>query len=233
MMRLENLLLALALVAAPAAAAQELPDASTAPSQISRQEAVQEIYDSLLFQTGIFEAITEQFLPAYRQQAMASAYYRNARGERRAALDRVIEDTPRFLREEIVAETQVMAANASARAGDLLSTEDILALARFISDPAWRPFMQRMALHGASNGTAGALPEITPEEEARMESYAGVHFSERLVNNSNAFMGVLLDEMNAAGPRLQRRIQVRVGAEICTALGNQCPRELRDQSTTL
>jgi hypothetical protein len=236
-MGLRNLLLGLALLAAPwvASAQEQTREAPVAaPAEVSTNSAVRDVYHALFFDSGIFDTMTSEFLPEYRRQATSSVYYRRASGERREALDRVIEATPQYMREEITAETFVMADNVSERAAALLSANDIAMLANFLRDPNWRPFMARMALQGANKGPESiGADDLSAEEEAQMNDYAETHFSPQLMENGGAFMDLLVGEMRAASPRLQPRIQRRLAVEICAALDDRCPRELRDQIRTL
>ncbi len=237
-MKWAHALLGLALAAAPwTASAQENITTTTtieAPAELSSNAAVREVYQALFFDSGIFDMMAEQFLPEYRQHAMSSSYYRQARGERRAALDRVIEDTPRLMREEIMAETFIMADNVSERAAQLLSPQEMVLLAEFLRDPNWRPFMHRMAQRGATKDEgASEADDPSPEEQDQMNAYAEERFSERMMENGSAFLDLLVGEMQAASPRLQPRIQRRIAVEICAALDDRCPRELRDQIRAL
>lgn len=238
-MKLQSALLGLMLAVTPLAAAAQEPQAAPAapvtaqaPEELSTTAAVRDVYHALFFDTGIFDAMTEQFLPQYRQTATSSTYYRRARGEQRAALDRVIDGTPQLMREEIIAESFIMADRASARAGELLSPQDITMLATFLREPEWRDFMQRMAAEGAA-GRDSSTTQIDPDEADEMTAYAEARFSPQLLQNGEAFMALLVSEMQAAGPRLQTRIQRRLAVEICAALDDRCPRELRDQIRTL
>jgi len=234
-MKWAHALLGLALAAAPwTAVAQENATATVeAPAELSSNAAVREVYQALFFDSGIFDMMAEQFLPQYRQHATSSSYYRQARGERREALDRVIEDTPRLMREEIMAETFVMADNVSERAAQLLSPQEMVLLAEFLRDPNWRPFMHRMAQRGAKDEGASESDDPSPEEQDQMNAYAEERFSERMMENGSAFLDLLVGEMQAASPRLQPRIQRRIAVEICAALDDRCPRELRDQIRAL
>jgi len=189
-MSLRPVILAIVLAFAPCglANAQDTETPTHAQEAISESEvALRDLYQALFFDTGIFDTIAQQMYPTYRQHAMASEYYQSSRGSRREALDRVIDATPDIMREEVIAESNVMAGNINERASALLPPEEIRALAAMMRDPELRPLMQRLALRGAQDENDDA----TPEEQAQLEAYAAANLSPALLERGPALMDLV------------------------------------------
>jgi hypothetical protein len=183
------------------------------------------VYQALFFDTGMFDAIVVQMLPEYRRQAASSTYYRRANAERRRALDQLIEATPNILREEIVAESAIMARNATPRVAELMTPEEVTWFANFLRAPEWRPIVQRMVGQTSKNDTS----ELTEEELASFARFEESPMAEMLAEKGEPFMNLLTQEMDSAMQRIEPRLQMRLMTGICEALGRSCPRELRNR----
>jgi hypothetical protein len=228
-MSLRTLLVALILAIAPhgVARAQEASPAAPAESTISESElALRDFYQALFFDTGMYDAIVEAMFPSLREQVMASDYYRSAGRRDREVFDRMLESMPQIVREEIIAESAVMAQNIRERADAILPANDVRAISAMIRDPELRPMMQRLAVSGAQ----GSREEPTPEERAQMEA-AAAHLSPAVFERGAELMDLVMSELDAAEPRVQARLQRRVARETCAALGSRCPADLREQAT--
>jgi hypothetical protein len=229
------LLIALALACAgiaPAAAQEQQPaqpapaaEAATPPAENATTAALRDVYQALFFDTGMFDAIVVQMLPEYRRQAASSTYYRRANAERRRALDQLIEATPNILREEIVAESAIMARNATPRVAELMTPEEVTWFANFLRAPEWRPIVQRMVGQTSKNDTS----ELTEEELASFARFEESPMAEMLAEKGEPFMNLLTQEMDSAMQRIEPRLQMRLMTGICEALGRSCPRELRNR----
>lgn len=228
-MNLRALVFALLLACAPhgVARAEEASSAAPVVTIAESELALRDLYQALFFDTGMFDAVIQAMYPSLREQATASDDYRRARGQEREALDQLLDSIPQMMREEITEESATMARNIRERADAILAADDIRAIAAMMRDPQLRSMMQRLALGGAQ----GRDEQPTPDEQAQMEAAAAAHLTPAIMERGSELMALVLDELEAARPRVRERLQRRVARETCAALGRRCPRDLREQAT--
>jgi hypothetical protein len=202
--------------------------AAAAPDLTQTAAAIEDVYRALFFDLGIFDAIAAHQLPMYRQAATSSEYYRSASAEHRAALDRVIEDTPDIMRAEVLAEMPVMAANIAPRVASLLTPEEISGFANMFRSPELRPLLDRMVGRAVATGAESATVEPTEEERARLAEFEASPLGRAIVLHGNDFLAIVNGEFQAATPRVASRLQRALAVRICAALEDECPRDLRE-----
>ena len=226
-------------VSALAPAAAQTPGASelAAPAQAGAPQgdqsqsatAVRDIFSALLFDTGMFDAIVANQLPAMRQSFVTSPLYRQTTQRRRDALNSFIDALPGIMREEFEAELTVMAQNAAPRVSSLMQPDELSAIAAFFRDPELRPLIDRMVSAGIADGFSGSSPQPEPNaaEMARLDEIERSPAGRALQVHGEEVLTILGAEMDAATPRITPRLQDRVLRGMCEALETDCPREVR------
>jgi hypothetical protein len=203
--------------------AEPAPDAATIAATTV---VLQDFYQALFFETGLFDAMATCELPQLREITRGSDYYRRANRNQRRALDAAIDATPELIRTEVVAETSVMAQNIAPRVAALMSPEDIAGLTNLFRSPEWRPMVSRMVGLAAADKDTDAA--ITAEDQARFEAMNGEPFAQAFEQHGDAFFAILSAEFDAASPRIVRRLQLALSRQICDALSGDCPPEMRE-----
>jgi hypothetical protein len=200
--------------------------ATPAPEAIATTQAVlQDFYQALFFETGLFDTMTARELPQLRAITQSSEFYRRANRRQRRALDAAIEATPELIRSEVLAETSTMAQNVAPRVAALMRAEDIAGLTNLLRSPEWRPMLSRMiGLAVVDKDTDAA---ITAEDEARFAAMDNEPFAQAFEQNGDAFFAILSSEFEAATPRIMTRLQTAMSRQICDALGDDCPPQMR------
>jgi hypothetical protein len=193
--------------------------------------AVRQFYVAALFDTGMFDGIVEQAVPQFRAIVQQSEFYLRGNERRRAALDQLIADVPGFMREEVMAEVETMAANVSPRLQSQLNAEEMASIAELMQLPIWRRYAQVVVQQVASGKADGAPPPLEPssEEMAQLSALEHTPGAEALMRMGDQFWTLVNAETSAATARIQPRVQARMERELCEALGRDCPRPLRDR----
>ncbi len=195
------------------------------PTIATTTAVLRDFYQALFFETGLFDVMAARELPQLREIAQNSDFYRRANRRQRRALDAAIDATPELIRSEVLAETSTMAQNVAPRIAALMRAEDIAGLTNLLRSPEWRPLVSRMiGLAAADKDTDAA---ITPEDEARFHAMDNEPFAQAFEQHGDEFFAILSGEFDAASPRIMRRLQIAMSRQICDALGDDCPPQMR------
>jgi hypothetical protein len=186
---------------------------------------LQDFYQVLFFETGLFDAMVARHLPELREIMSASDYYRRANRRQRQALDAAIEATPDIMRAEVSAEISTMAQSIAPRVAALMRPEDIAGLTNLFRAPEWRPMIQRMVGLAAVDKDTDAA--ITAEDDARFAAMENEPFAQTFERHGDAFFAILTGEFEAASPRIISRLQLAMSRQLCDALGRDCPPQMR------
>ncbi|HYD88057.1 MAG TPA: hypothetical protein VEA80_11320 [Vitreimonas sp.] len=222
--------LCLAAASVPAQAQQtvHVPAAEAAAPE-ETASALRDVYQALFFDSGMFDAMAEHYLPIYRQTITSSDLYRLGGERRRADLDALIARTPELMRDEVIAEADTMSSNIAPEISALFTPEELRDYADLIRLPLWQRHIQAMAQQAAENNgdPHDYQPVFTAEERAELEAMEQRPGAQALMRSGGALNAILHREMQAAGPRMQARLQQRLASEFCNLLGNDCPPALR------
>lgn len=227
-------LMALALLTAPSvafaqeAAPAQAPAAESAPQGEAGVVAMRDLYHALFFDTGMYDMMIDALMPEFRRSITTSQLYLQGDSRRRAALDDLVNRVPDIMRDELRTESQAMAQNVAPRVTHLLNAEQITGLAEFMRAPEWRPVIQRMIgaeMQQRAGGADGV--QLTQEEEDAFARFEFTPLGQIMLRHGDAFMAIVMAEFEAATPRIEPRIQMRMMHEMCDALDRDCPPEFR------
>lgn len=232
-MIVRTFILAVALLAgaAPAAFAQDAPAAEQS-QQEATASALRDVYQALFFDSGMFDAMADHYLPQFRQTITTSPIYQRGNARRRADLDALVARTPELMREEVIAESNAMSNNIAAEVGAIVTPEELRDYADLMRLPLWQRHIDAMARAAAqTNGrTTDYQVEFSPEEQAQLEAMEARPAAQALIRTNGALGDIIDREMRAAGPRIQPRLQQRLAGEFCNLLGRDCPPAMRAMS---
>jgi hypothetical protein len=203
---------------APVASPAELADTTA---------ATREVLQALFFDIGVFDRVASAQMPGIRDSVRNSPQYLNADAQRRLALDQFLEAMPSIIRAEVANETDAMASNIAQHVAQTMRPDEILAFATFFRSAELRPFVNRIIGEGIASDFGEVTTEPTPEEATRIAAFMETADGRAIAAHSTAFWPVVGAELQAAAPRILQRLRVRIYGDMCAALGDECPPELR------
>jgi hypothetical protein len=218
-MRLMAALVLLALTCAPLARASDTQAVAAEAHIGAAREAIQVI----LFSTGIYDrgvdATAPQMVEHVREriEEVRTRQSFSAHGE--AALDQFTADLPTLIRSEmrLVGETIVDA--TADRTALLFSVDEWRDIATFFANEDAQQMLMRVGLTGD--------PTLTGEERELALWYrtpSGQAFSA----HDEELFRLLFETWDAQIPSLGLRLSLRVNEQFCTALGDECPPDIRE-----
>lgn len=236
---MRTLILAAALaLSAPAAIAQETAQpAAVAPSE-PHLAAARDLITAMLVDTGAIDIALDQsiqlLLPQLRTQITSGALYQSLSQARRDALMAFTEnDLGRIMREEAAAAMPAALDAATTRFAGLFSEQELRDAAAFMRQPAARATF----LHGVTQGvyqssgqTPPPAPALSADDLAAAAAFSATPSGRALDARASEVSAVLVETLGAAFNDARPRLQQRLLAGMCDALGDECPPALRAQA---
>lgn len=228
-MTLRVVIFALGMLAAAPAFAQDIRQQAPATGYSAEHVAAGEsLARAVVFDGGaverIFEHMDTSIIPQVRQNVINSPLYRSANPDQRAALMRVVDNLPVLMRQELTATLATVTANVAPRFAEHMSTEHLTQTADFMRSPEIRARWRQMV--EARIATDQPMPSFPEWRDIGTfaQTPAGLAFAE-----NEAALGNILDtEANSRLSETFPRMLNTVFAQMCDALGNDCPPELRN-----
>lgn len=226
-------ILAFGMLAATPAFAQDTtptPTAPTAPTAAYAAEhlaAGENLARAIIFDGGavdrIFEHMDAAIIPQLRQNIISSPLYRSANTEQRAALLRVVDNMPAFMRQELSAGLATVTVNAAPLFAQRMSAEHLNQTADFMRTPdiqeRWRQMVE------ARIATDQPMPSFP--EWRDVGTFAQTPAGQAFAQNERAIGDILDEEAERTLSTTFPRVLAAVSAQMCDALGNDCPPQLR------
>lgn len=212
--------------AAPAEQAQA--PAPTRPTDAAAAGAA--FMEAFIYESGLIDQMLEplmaQRMPEMRRELLQSELYNSVSPRAQRSLTAYFDTMPDIMREAVRTEFTEIAGRIGVRLAQRLTAEELNGIADFTRHPSLRTYFGRLAGDYVSEGNGEVEP--TPEELAAVEAFvrtpAGMAFERegRFINT------VVTEEFAASSTRMQPQIQSRILNGVCDALGNECPRGLRN-----
>lgn len=194
-------------------------------------EAGRGVIQALVYDSGLMEAaiqpLLEQMMPALRQQVLQSPLYNSVSPRAQSALMAYLETMPEFLRSSLRTEFEHVADRAGARLAERLTADELNGIADFMRHPRSRSFISRLAADYVTDREANTA--TTPEELAYIEEFMTTPSGVALTREMQFVGTVFQEEFEAGTARLSPLVRAAVATGMCAALGDECPRALRNQ----
>lgn len=206
----------------PPATQGEAPSAATVA-------AARDFMSLLMVESGAIDRSLEraasELMPVLTSQFETAPFFAQLPAARRDALRTYMRERyPALLGEMVAENTPRMLDNAAAQLASLFSEQEMTDIAAFVRTEPARGAMVRLVLSGVE-GKGDAT--LSPEEEAAFVAFA-------LSPSGRAFEQRLGPALELLGPTIESgftdlvpALQVRVAADICALLENDCPPALR------
>jgi hypothetical protein len=212
----------------------EPPPPSAAEQPAAPSEAVEAgrgVIRALVYDSGLMEAaiqpLLEQMMPALRQQVLQSPLYNSVSPRAQAALIAYLDTMPEFLRSSLRTEFENVADRAGIRLAERLTVDELNGIADFMRHPSSRAFLARLAADYVTDREANTA--ATPEELAYIEEFMTTPPGVALTREMHFVETVFQEEFEAGTARMSPQVRAAVVTGMCAALGNECPRSLREQ----
>jgi hypothetical protein len=194
-------------------------------------EAGRGVIRALVYDSGLMEAalqpLLEQMMPTLRQQVLQSPLYNSVSPRAQSALIAYLDTMPEFLRSSLRTEFENVADRAGTRLAERLTAGELNGIADFMRHPSSRSFLARLAADYVTDREANTA--ATPEELAYIEEFMTTPSGVALTREMNFVETVFQEEFEAGTARMSPQVRAAVVTGMCAALGNECPRSLRNQ----
>lgn len=231
-MNLRAALLVFAMLLATPAAAQDEPQTAATPAvaQLAPDHvaAGDNLFRAIVFDGGaidrIFEIVEADLIPELRADILRSPLYRSAAPERREALMVIIDELPDYMRQEVLTALEAASGRIATRFAERMSLEHLNETATFMRTPEirerWRAMIdERME----KDQPMPAFPNWRAVG-AFADTPAGQAFAQE-----ETALGDILDEETEQTLRIAfPRMLTIVAGQMCDALGDDCPANIRD-----
>ena len=219
-------------MAGPAIAQDSLdaPVARAAPEHLSPEHvaAGADLFRAMMIDSGVidrlFELIEVEIIPDMRTGLLSSPMYRDAPTEQRDALLHVIDTIPSLMRQEFVTALESATPRVGYRFAAHMSREHLSATATFMRSPEmrekWRELVDEIV---DADGPTRSFPDWRSVDDFA-RTPAGQAFGRK-----EGTLGVIMkEETDQALATLSPRMITIIAGQVCDALGEDCPSNIRD-----
>lgn len=193
--------------------------------------AGRDLFEAAIIDTRILDVMFEHFsrdmLPEVRAEITASAIYREASTEHRAALLAFLDTLPDLLKQEFRVEIGAIGDRAAPRFAQRLSADDMNAVAAYMRQPEIQREWRDLADRFIANDIDGDLPNF-PDFTTRSDAFSQSPAAQAFALQRSALDRILSEEMQVSTGQIVPRLQFMVAAGLCTALEDECPQQLRN-----
>jgi hypothetical protein len=233
-MRLALAVSALLLCAQPAFA-QEIPPAAQAAPSAAHLESARSMSRMLLVESDVVgvgvRAAFEVLAPSLRQQLLTGPGYDNLRPDTQRSLTGFVDGFAVLVQQELGMEMGAIAEDFAQRLTTVFSETEMSDIAGFLAQPVARSAYLKAVELGARNTAVGtgaaAAPDLTPEETAIFAAFGATPSGQAMDRNSERVTQMLRLALEAGTQRLMPRLQQRILHDMCAAMADQCPPNVR------
>lgn len=224
--------IALTLVCATGAYAEEPAPAETAApaTQYAPEHlaAAHDFYSAVIFDNGmleqIFQTLEADSLPDLRTRIERSQIYREAPPARRQALMNIIDNLPTYLRQELTAALVEIGDRVAPRFAERMTEEELRQTATFMRSEEMRPAWEDLA----ETVTDRDKPTPNFPNWRRVGSFAETPAGQAFGRESPAMSDMLTEESDLAMQMVFPRLLTVIAGQLCDALAEDCPPQMRE-----
>jgi hypothetical protein len=172
----------------------------------------------------IFEIVETDMIPDLRANMLRSPIYRGASAERREALMVIVDNLPNFMRQEIVIALNSVGPRIAPRFAQHMSREHLDETADFMRSPEMRERWRAMVDERAEKDTP--MPNF-PQWRS-VGDFAQTPAGQAFAREEEALGVILTEETDQTFTIVFPRMLTVIAGQMCDALGDECPPNIRD-----